>query len=155
MKLLSDSKKHNLKWNTKAGTIARNFATWLALKMLRKSRRLLKWSLGRCSWCGANCGMSSTISKKGMRCSSLNRGCTAKQYDTTSEMKADAIGEFYVACQQNCPQCTDLDESDDECVICGGEVTFDLYVPIPWTTMKDIYKRMHEKRVEEMERSNG
>lgn len=68
--------KHNIKWNTWAGDKYRIFMTWLGLKLLRNGRKLIKRGMGRCSWCGANCGMSSTVSGKGLRCSSLERNCT-------------------------------------------------------------------------------
>jgi len=66
---------HNLIWNTKIGHYIRKIVTFLGYKMMTTGRLLLKWSLGRCSWCGANCGFDSTISRKGMRCSSLRRNC--------------------------------------------------------------------------------
>ena len=67
--------KHNVKWDSKTGDVARHVATWMGLKMLRTGRKLLKWSLGRCSWCGADCGFNSNISRKGKRCQSLERSC--------------------------------------------------------------------------------
>lgn len=69
-------KKHNIKWDSKIGDLSRRFVTWCGLKLLKTGRKFLKWSLGRCSWCGANCGFSSTVSNKGLRCSSLHRDCT-------------------------------------------------------------------------------
>ena len=70
-----DSIKHNIKWNSRIGDASRSTMTWLGLRLLKLGRRSLKWSLGRCSWCGANCGFSSRVSKKGLRCSSLHRNC--------------------------------------------------------------------------------
>ena len=66
---------HNLKWGTAPGRWARKFVTWLGWLMMRASRRMFRWSLGRCSWCGANCGFDSVISRKGKRCESLRRDC--------------------------------------------------------------------------------
>jgi hypothetical protein len=74
----TDAIKHNIKHHSWAGKVSMKLCTWLGLKLLRNGRKLLKWSGGRCSWCGANCGFSSTISSKGMRCSSLERDCTDK-----------------------------------------------------------------------------
>lgn len=71
-----DAKLHTLIWWTPAGKAARWFATWLGLLLLRGGRRLLRWSLGRCSWCGANPGFQSTVSRKGLRCDTLTRKCT-------------------------------------------------------------------------------
>lgn len=65
--------KHNLKWNTMAGGAARWMVRLTGLVMLRGGRKFLKWSGGRCSWCGANCGMNSTMSAKGLRCESLSK----------------------------------------------------------------------------------
>jgi len=70
--------KHKIKWDTKIGWLYRSIITYFGLKFLTLGRRLLKRSLGRCSWCGANCGFDSTISKKGMRCDSPNKKCTDK-----------------------------------------------------------------------------
>jgi len=75
-----DAIKHNFKWNTRAGTIIRKIVEWSGVKLLRLGRRFLRWSLGRCSWCGTNCGFSSTVSRKGLRCSSLRRDCTNEPY---------------------------------------------------------------------------
>lgn len=71
-----DSVKHNLKWDTWIGELARNVATWFGLKLFKTGRNLLKWSLGRCSWCGNNCGFSSTVSSKGLRCNGLGKDCS-------------------------------------------------------------------------------
>jgi len=71
-----DAIKHNIKWNTWGGDKYRKFMTWLGLKLLRTGRKLIKRGMGRCSWCGANCGFSSTVSRKGLRCQSLDRNCT-------------------------------------------------------------------------------
>lgn len=76
MKIMSDATKHNLMWNTLAGKFARKSTVWLAVFLMRKSRKMLKWSLGRCSWCGAHCGFDSTVSAKGVRCDSVRRNCT-------------------------------------------------------------------------------
>lgn len=75
MKILSSATRHNIKWNTMVGELARKFTCWLGLKLLNKGRSLLRWSLGRCSWCGCNPGLASSVSNKGLRCSSLNKNC--------------------------------------------------------------------------------
>ena len=74
----TDAIRHNFIWNTKAGSFIRNSVTWCGVKMLRTGRKLLKWSAGRCSWCGANPGFDSIMSGKGLRCDGLNRKCTDK-----------------------------------------------------------------------------
>jgi hypothetical protein len=71
-----DSFKHGLKWNTRAGKVARNLVTWFALILLGRSRSMLRWSAGRCSWCGGNPGFNSRMSRKGLRCESIGRDCT-------------------------------------------------------------------------------
>lgn len=75
---MREGTKHRIKWDTRAGRIAREAATRIALVLMRMSRALLKWSLGRCSWCGSDCGFDSTVSKKGLRCQSLRRDCTER-----------------------------------------------------------------------------
>ena len=62
------AKKHNIKWDTKAGDLARKTVMRLGLWCLNRGRKLLRWSMGRCSWCGRNCGFDSVISSKGLRC---------------------------------------------------------------------------------------
>lgn len=71
-----EAKKHRIKWDTKLGKVSRDTATWIGLKLMGISRRLFKWSAGRCSWCGGNPGFSSTMSHKGLRCQTLGRDCT-------------------------------------------------------------------------------
>ncbi len=75
MKIFSDGFRHRIKWDTKLGATSRKFATWIALTFIRLGRGLLKWSVGRCSWCGENPGFASTVSKKGLRCDSIERKC--------------------------------------------------------------------------------
>lgn len=70
-----DSFKHNLKWDTKLGKTARKFVCWTAYNFIKAARRMLRWSLGRCSWCGCNPGFSSSVSSRGLRCVELNRNC--------------------------------------------------------------------------------
>lgn len=67
--------RHNLVWNTKAGRILRLVAGGVGYQALRLGQALLRWSLHRCSLCGAICGFDSEISKKGKRCVSLHRNC--------------------------------------------------------------------------------
>ncbi len=68
--------KHNLKHNTKIGLWSRIIITWFGVKMMHTGRKMLKWGCMRCSWCGADPGLSSTVSRKGLRCQCLNRDCT-------------------------------------------------------------------------------
>ncbi len=71
-----DAVKHNLKWNTWIGEVYRKSITNMGLRFLSFGRWLIKKGMGRCSWCGYDCGMNSTVSRKGLRCSSLDRNCT-------------------------------------------------------------------------------
>jgi hypothetical protein len=71
-----DASRHSVKWNSGAGNLSRDLVTWVALRLLRASRMLLRWSLGRCSWCGGNPGFSSTVSHKGLRCDLPDRKCS-------------------------------------------------------------------------------
>ncbi len=63
-----DEIRHNIKWNTSIGSMYLGFLTKTGLFFLNTGRKLLRRSLGRCSWCGANSGFSASISKKGLRC---------------------------------------------------------------------------------------
>jgi hypothetical protein len=67
---------HRWKWGTRSGRFVRESVMHIGLRFLKAGRRLLKWSGGRCSWCGANCGFNSTVSRKGLRCVTLDRDCT-------------------------------------------------------------------------------
>jgi hypothetical protein len=66
--------KHNIKWDTAIGAAYRGLLTWLGLRAMRFSRWCFRKSVSRCTWCGANCGLDSSISPKGLRCT----GCTDK-----------------------------------------------------------------------------
>jgi hypothetical protein len=64
-------------------------------------------------------------------------------------MKAGCIGEFTVSTQQGCPVCWDKDwndASEEDCEFCNNESDengmSELLVDIPWTTQKEIFKRM-------------
>lgn len=76
MKIFSDATRHTMKWHTKPGAIARKAVGWLGLAMLRRGRKLLAWIGGRCSWCGADPGFQSAVSRKGLRCMGYDRDCT-------------------------------------------------------------------------------
>ena len=72
--------KHGIRFDTKIGELYAKGLTQLGLFFLNFGRKCLRKSLGRCSWCGANCGMSSSISRNGKRCMSLDRDCQSKPY---------------------------------------------------------------------------
>jgi len=61
----------------------------------------------------------------------------------TSAMKAECIGEFAIERQVTCPSCYfDGEVPQDDCTVCGGNMTYTEKIDIPWDTMKDIYKLM-------------
>lgn len=62
--------KHNQIWWRTRKPIAE-----IAVRLLRMSRRMLRWTGVYCSWCGRDPGMSSSYSRKGLRCVSLGRDC--------------------------------------------------------------------------------
>ena len=67
---------HRIKWDTKAGEIARKAMSEGGYRLLNLGRRMMAWGKGRCSWCGANPGFSSSVSRKGLRCMGHNgRDC--------------------------------------------------------------------------------
>lgn len=76
MRVISFETWHRIKWDTRAGRLARRLVTWAGVTMIHRGRKLLRWSMGRCSWCGANPGMSSSASRKGLRCDSAYRDCS-------------------------------------------------------------------------------
>ncbi len=49
-------------------------------KLVARLFRLARWAARKggdsCTWCGARPGFSSTVSRKGLRCSTLGRDCT-------------------------------------------------------------------------------
>lgn len=63
-------------------------------------------------------------------------------------MKAGCIGEFTITTQQVCPECWNRDEEDrdEECEFCDNKsdehCLVDVEVDVPWTTQKEIFKRM-------------
>ncbi|WP_033416878.1 hypothetical protein [Hahella ganghwensis] len=59
----------------------------------------------------------------------------------TPEMKAACIGEFTVQHKEQCFTCLSSG-AIPECEVCRGEETYTVNVPVPWATMKDIYKAM-------------
>jgi hypothetical protein len=67
--------KHNLMWNTSVGKTYQNILTKIGVISMRFARWCFRKSLGRCSYCGADCGLSSSISKVGKRCLSLHKNC--------------------------------------------------------------------------------
>lgn len=64
--------------------IRENISIWwsrhLGRYVVRNLFRLARWSAkrtnGYCTWCGAQPGFSSSVSRKGLRCMSLNRDCS-------------------------------------------------------------------------------
>jgi hypothetical protein len=67
---------HSLKWDNTVGTVSRGVVTAIGVLAMKLARKCFRWSLGRCSWCGRDCGMSSTISIRGKRCQSLDSNCS-------------------------------------------------------------------------------
>lgn len=57
----------------------------------------------------------------------------------TNEMKAECIGEFNIPVDLVC-ECGGCEP--EGCEVCGGEGTYIYNVQVPWTTVKDIYKKM-------------
>ena len=75
--------KHRIIWETWIGGKYMDLMTWAGLKLLRGGRRLIKRGRGRCTWCGANPGFNSVVSRKGLRCDSIVRRCA--DYPDTHE----------------------------------------------------------------------
>lgn len=47
----------------------------LAALIIRAMRRVLRMTGTRCTWCGADPGFQSSISRKGLRCNGYGRDC--------------------------------------------------------------------------------
>lgn len=58
--------------------------------------------------------------------------------------KALLLGEFKVHVERECPECIDLDESDENCEICDGEGEHTIHQVIPWDQIKFIYSKAVE-----------
>jgi hypothetical protein len=67
-KLKWENFRHNQKWRTWQGEMARRFVTGVGYCFLCIARKCFKWSLGRCSWCGNKTGCNGVVSSKGTRC---------------------------------------------------------------------------------------
>lgn len=59
----------------------------------------------------------------------------------TNEMKAECIGEFSFMVDVPCGECL-IEGEDEDCEVCGGELTHEKAVTVPWDTCKKIYKTM-------------
>ena len=59
----------------------------------------------------------------------------------TNEMKAECMGEFEFTIEAECGECIDVGE-DEDCEVCQGGIVYERKVTVPWTTCKEIYKRM-------------
>lgn len=55
----------------------------------------------------------------------------------TNEMKVECMGEFQMAIQTGCLECM-----GEGCESCDGTGDAEQQFDIPWTLIKDIYKRM-------------
>ena len=73
--------RSRLKWDTWAGAVTRRAVSGTGAAMIRVGRALLRWSLGRCSWCGEDPGFRSAVSSRGLRCMSIERDCTLQESD--------------------------------------------------------------------------
>lgn len=58
--------------------------------------------------------------------------------------KALLIGEFFETVQRSCPECDGDDEDVEGCETCHGQGVVNQWVPVEWTTIKQIYKRIVE-----------
>lgn len=63
-----ESMKHYVKWETWVGGLTRALVTLIGWGLMRMSRRLFRWSLGRCVVCGRQPGFDSAITRQGKLC---------------------------------------------------------------------------------------
>lgn len=61
--------------------------------------------------------------------------------ELTAENGAKGLlsGEFKEAVTFPCPECSNLDEPNEDCMFCDGEATVKQSVTVSWSTIKDIY----------------
>ena len=80
-----------------------------------------------------------------------------KSSDITHRIYSKCLtrGEFKVAVDLPCPKCYELDDFDPGCSLCQGEGEYIHYEIVPWSTCKDIYKRMHSAKISDMEKMNN
>lgn len=57
--------------------------------------------------------------------------------------KAALMGEFYEEVEMMCSACN-YDIPQEDCEVCGGEVTWTQRAPVSWTTIKGIYAKAVE-----------
>lgn len=68
--------RHYIKHETRFGRAAMHCSGAIGRFLLRAARRCFKWGCGHCTWCGSRPGFDSTVSRKGLRCQTLDRDCT-------------------------------------------------------------------------------
>ena len=62
------STKRFLFWHeNKIGITGRHVITEMGYKLMKISRRMMRFGLGRCSWCGRDMGFAMSVSAKGCR----------------------------------------------------------------------------------------
>lgn len=57
--------------------------------------------------------------------------------------KKGMLGDFHETIEQGCPECMEC-EGQSDCEICGGRGVYLQRVPIEWSTIKAIHRRMVE-----------
>lgn len=60
--------------------------------------------------------------------------------EITSEMKAACLGEFSIVIPEYCY----CGGANIDCALCHGDGEYKRTVHVPWTTCKEIFKRMDE-----------
>lgn len=61
--------------------------------------------------------------------------------EITNNMKAQCHGEFTYDFEATCTACY-YHGAQEDCEVCGGEITYTQKIEVPWDTVKDIYKSM-------------
>lgn len=76
----------------------------------------------------------------------------------TAENGAKAVlsGEFFVEVEHSCSACY-FHGPQEDCEVCGGEVEWTQKHTIPWTTIKEIYKKIVKEFATDLdpEKTNG
>ena len=62
--------------------------------------------------------------------------------EITRRMKRECLGEFMFDIEAICTACYEAEAPQEDCEVCGGEITYNQKVAVPWDMVKDIYKRM-------------
>ena len=75
--------------------------------------------------------------------------------ESIGELKGLLRGEFNVEVEHSCSACS-YHEVQEDCEVCGGEITWTEKHAIPWTTIKDVFHTIRQAlATNDKEKDNG